>query len=93
MLETSVCRTSIATDLRVRQLGQTIRSDRKALAIAIAQAGLLPRELRCVEAPEPSYHEHAVILGWPDGDDAKSARMSLQQEIAAAAEPLLFFES
>lgn len=71
-------------------LGQTIRAteNKAALAIAVVPVGALPTPLKAHAAPEPDYDEHAIIVHWPEGDDNKSARMLLQQEIAAAAEPV-----
>ena len=90
LLETSVCRMSLVSADRIDHLGRTIRAPHAALAISAVGVGRLPRQLSCLEAPEPDFEEHAVIAGWPDGEDNKSVRMSLLQEIAAAAEPVRY---
>ena len=90
VLETSVCTIPMADDARLLELGQTIRAKEglAALAVAIVPVTSLPKPLAGHAAPEPNYAEHAIIAGWPSGEDNKSARILLQQQIAANAEPV-----
>lgn len=77
---------------RIAELGKFIRSPLNAVAIAELPVARLPLELACRPAPEPDFDEHAVILGWPDGEDNKSARLSLQQQVAAAVDSIRSLE-
>lgn len=86
-LEVSVCGLTTVGDNRLWQLGRTIRQKDGLSAIAALRLGVEPVAnlgLACVPAPElPDFAEHAVIVGWPPGDDNKSARQDLQNGLAA----------
>jgi hypothetical protein len=84
-LETSVCGMNGVAPERIAYLAATIRSGKCAhAAVELAVQAVIDAELECEAAPEDGYAEHGVIVGWEDGDDAKSKRLSAMQELVAA---------
>jgi hypothetical protein len=82
-LETSVCGMNGLSDDRMWEIGRTIRAPKLAIAaVEVSVAAVMKAGLACESAPEISYAEHGVILGWDPND--KDRRMSAQLELVAA---------
>ena len=86
-LETSVCRSETISEARIWHLGKTVRSKKVAVARADFRMQSINSDLglTCVPVPEKNFSEHAVLIGWPEGDDAKAHRMSIAADLVYAA--------
>ncbi|WP_416760138.1 hypothetical protein ACNI65_24790 [Roseateles sp. So40a] len=71
-LETSVCSRDEASDERVWHLGSTVRTDKTFYGrVDFATSAAMDAGLTCEAAPMENFNEHAVLLGWADGEDSK----------------------
>ncbi|MGA3844084.1 hypothetical protein ACI2UC_14590 [Ralstonia nicotianae] len=84
--ETSVCGLNGTTDVRLWDLGCTVRASSDLTAIAVVDihvADVVAAGLSCEPAPEKDYAEHGVILGWDNEPEAKDKRLAVQQDLVA----------
>lgn len=82
-LETSVCGMNGTPEVRLWSLGESIRAPLKAIAaVEVPVANVQIAGLSCIPDALPCYDEHGVIIGW--NEDDKSARLSIQQDLAAS---------
>ena len=83
--ETSVFETTSLRDEEIWDIAsREVEPSRKKRVLARAEISVDRAHVDVLyvsEAPPPD--RHAVILGWPEGDVNKSARMLLQQQLAA----------
>jgi hypothetical protein len=87
--ETSLYRTVDLSDQDVWELAKRlVEPSKKKPTLGCAQlqcSAVTSNGLHAI-ADEPP-ERHAVIVGWPEGDEKKSERKSLQLKLAAAAKP------
>ena len=86
-LETSVCALNEMSGDRLCYLGHTIRANKKMFAVCdLPLSGIFSAGLECMSAPDHAHNfpEHAVIVGWREGDDGKEKRLEAMQELAAS---------
>jgi hypothetical protein len=86
--ETSVCRKTHVSENRMRELCGLIRDGLCALGWADLRVSIIREsKLTAKAAPEPknNYREHAVIIDWPIGEEAKARQKDLATNLAAQA--------
>ena len=86
--ETSTCRKMNITEERIWEIAKTVRLPKVAIARAdIGVAVIHKSKLQVQAAPEPelNYPEHAVIVGWPMGEDVKAQHKEIAINLAAEA--------
>ena len=92
--EVSVCGLNGVSLDRVWFLGSSIRAKEGLAAIAALKVPVrkvLAAGLSCEAAPiPPDFAEHAVIVGWPVEEEAKSSRLDAQNALAAAVADLSY---
>ena len=85
-LETSVCRIRDITEVRIWNLGKTVRPDKVLYARAdFPHSAAISKSLKCLSAPEPNFGEHAVLIGWPHGSDEKMRHKAIAAHLAGGA--------
>jgi hypothetical protein len=83
-----VCGRNGVPDDRLWYLGCTIRKDMHCkAAIEVPVPAIRKAGLDCLPLPD-EYDEHGVIIKWPD--EEKDARLSRQQDLAAAHTAVLW---
>jgi hypothetical protein len=84
--ETSVGRLIQAPNARIAHLARTIRHPKQAIARAILPASAVTQAgLRIESAPQICYAEHAVLKGWPIGQDPKALHKVVAAVLAKAS--------
>lgn len=87
--ETSVCRVTATSELRIWEIANRARFPLPVLARAdLSAKAVNVAGLRTDPAPdlEADYPEHAVIVGWPD---EKEKQMALSLQLASSADLVL----
>lgn len=89
--ETSVCRLTACEDGRIWHLANTVRGGIATMGRADLGVEVAHNQALMVQAapmPEQGYDEHAVVLGWPEGDSEtiKSHHKMIAAVLASEAE-------
>jgi hypothetical protein len=88
VFETSVCRKTGVSEARIWELAKIVRRPKSPIARADLNVLVInENKLKAVAAPELElgYPEHAVIVGWPEGEDEKALQKKLAIELANKA--------
>ena len=71
---------------RIWHLARTRRPTKALHGLVHIRVDQLPAALRCNESPDGEFHEHAVIVGWPED---KEEQLVLQVALSKASPDLV----